>query len=275
MSLFFNTAKSDRQLKKLPIEKILPNPMQPRKHFDEDAINSLADSIAKYGIIQPVSVRIHDGKYELVAGERRYRAAEMAGLTKIPAIVRTLSAQHKLEISIIENVQRQDLNPLETATAYLKLRTQFNLTDREIGERVGKAPSTVSNVMRLLKLPEAAKHALADGQIFEGHARQILALTDPEVQQHLREEIIKNKWSIARTEQFVIGYKADGAAGKKSVSGGKRAVRTETDLTKSIAKRLGFKSKAVTQKTTAHGGQIIIKYRNDDDMAKISQALGL
>ena len=275
---FDTTAAEDERvsdLRLLPMTDVQPDPDQPRRVFDEDDMNSPAMSIREHGVLQPIVVTPKGGKYEIVAGERRYRAAEMAGLTKIPAIVRTLSAQHKLEISIIENVQRQDLNPLETATAYLKLRTQFNLTDREIGERVGKAPSTVSNVMRLLKLPEAAKHALADGQIFEGHARQILAITDPEVQQHLLEEIIKNKWSIARTEQFVIGYKADGAAGKKSVSGGKRAVRTETDLTKSIAKRLGFKSKAVTQKTTAHGGQIIIKYRNDDDMAKISQALGL
>ena len=275
---FDTTAAEDERvsdLRLLKMQDVQPDPDQPRRVFDEDDLNSLANSIREHGVLQPIVVTPKGSKYEIVAGERRYRAAQIAGLDKIPAIVRTLSAQHRLEISIIENVQRQDLNPLETATAYLKLRTQFNLTDKEIGDRVGKAPSTVSNVMRLLRLPDAAKQALVEGKIFEGHARQILAISDPEVQQHLLDEIIKNKWSIARAEQFVIGYKAGGAAGKKSVGSGKKAVRTETDFTRNIAKRLGFKSKAVTQKTTAHGGQIIIKYRNDDDMAKIRQALGL
>lgn len=275
---FDTTAAEDERvsdLRLLSMADVQPDPDQPRRVFDSDDLASLANSIREHGVLQPIVVAPKGGKYEIVAGERRYRAAEMVGLNKIPAIVRTLSAQHKLEISIIENVQRQDLNPLETATAFLKLRTQFNLTDREIGERVGKAPSTVSNVMRLLKLPDRAKRALVDGQIVEGHARQILAIDDPDVQQHLLDEIIRNKWSVGRTEQFVIGYKADGAAGKKSVGGAKRAVRTETDFTRHLAKKLGFKSKAVTQKTTAHGGQIIIKYRNDDDMARISQILGL
>ncbi len=275
---FDTTAAEDEKVSDLRLLKmadVLPDPDQPRRVFDDDDLASLANSIREHGVLQPIVVVPHNGKYEIVAGERRYRAAQMAGLDKIPAIVRTLSAQHKLEISIIENVQRQDLNPLETATAFLKLRNQFNLTDKEIGERVGKAPSTVSNIMRLLRLPDAAKQALVEGKIVEGHARQILAIDDPDIQQHLLDEIIKNKWSVARAEQFVIGYKANGASGKKSVGGAKRAVRTETDLTRNLAKRFGFKSKAVTQKTTAHGGQIIIKYRNDDDIAKIKDVLGL
>ena len=271
-SEFDTTAAEDERvsdLRLLNIQDVQPNPDQPRRNFDEDDLASLANSIRE------IVVTPRGGKFEIVAGERRYRAANIAGLTKIPAIVRTLSAQHKLEVSIIENVQRQDLNPLETATAFLKLRNQFNLTDKQIGERVGKAASTVSNITRLLKLPDAAKQALVDGKIVEGHARQILAIEDPDVQQKLLDEIIKNKWSVGRTEQFVIGYKSDGAAGKKSVNGGKKAVRTETDFTRSIAKKLGFRSNSVTQKTTAHGGQIIIKYRNDEDVAKISEILGL
>lgn len=275
---FDTTAAEDEKVSDLRLLKmadVLPDPDQPRRVFDDDDLASLANSIREHGVLQPIVVVPRSGKYEIVAGERRYRAAQMAGLDKIPAIVRTLSAQHKLEISIIENVQRQDLNPLETATAFLKLRNQFNLTDKEIGERVGKAPSTVSNIMRLLRLPDVAKQALVEGKIVEGHARQILAIDDPDIQQHLLDEIIKNKWSVARAEQFVIGYKANGASGKKSVGGAKRAVRTETDLTRNLAKRFGFKSKSVTQKTTAHGGQIIIKYRNDDDIAKIKDVLGL
>ena len=275
---FDTTAAEDEKVSDLRLLKmtdVLPDPDQPRRVFDDDDLASLANSIREHGVLQPIVVVPHSGKYEIVAGERRYRAAQMAGLDKIPAIVRTLSAQHKLEISIIENVQRQDLNPLETATAFLKLRNQFNLTDKEIGERVGKAPSTVSNIMRLLRLPDAAKQALVEGKIVEGHARQILAIDDPDIQQHLLDEIVKNKWSVARAEQFVIGYKANGASGKKSVGGAKRAVRTETDLTRNLAKRFGLKSKSVTQKTTAHGGQIIIKYHNDDDIAKIKDVLGL
>lgn len=275
---FDTTAAEDERvsdLRLLNMQDIRPNPDQPRRVFDEAELNSLAASIKEHGVLQPIVVAPRGGKYEIVAGERRYRAAEMAGLATMPAIVRTLSAQHKLEISIIENVQRQDLNPLETATAFLKLRNQFNMTDKEIGERVGKAPSTVSNITRLLKLPDAAKHALVDGQIVEGHARQILAIDDPNVQQHLLDEIIRNKWSVARAEQFVIGYKAGGSAGKNSVGEAKRATRSETDLTRNIAKKLGFKSKLVTQKTTAHGGQIIIKYRTDEDIEKITKVLGL
>lgn len=277
-SEFDTTAAEDERvsdLRLLNIQDVQPNPDQPRRRFDDDDLACLANSIREHGVLQPIVVTPRGGKFEIVAGERRYRAANIAGLTKIPAIVRTLSAQHKLEVSIIENVQRQDLNPLETATAFLKLRNQFNLTDKQIGERVGKAASTVSNITRLLKLPDVAKQALADGKITEGHARQILAIEDPDVQQRLLEEIIANKWSVGRTEQFVIGYKSDGATGKKSVDGGKKAVRTETDFTRSIAKRLGFKSNSVTQKTTAHGGQIIIKYRSDEDITKISEILGL
>ena len=277
-SEFDTTAAEDERvsdLRLLNIQDVQPNPDQPRRRFDDDDLACLANSIREHGVLQPIVVTPRGGKFEIVAGERRYRAANIAGLTKIPAIVRTLSAQHKLEVSIIENVQRQDLNPLETATAFLKLRNQFNLTDKQIGERVGKAASTVSNITRLLKLPDVAKQALADGKITEGHARQILAIEDPDVQQRLLDEIIANKWSVGRAEQFVIGNNSDGATGQKSVDGGKKAVRTETDFTRSIAKRLGFKSNSVTQKTTAHGGQIIIKYRSDEDITKISEILGL
>lgn len=275
---FDTTAAEDEKisdLRLINIDKIVPDPDQPRRSFDQDELESLAKSIKEHGVLQPIVVTPKGDKYEVVAGERRLRAAQMAGLDKMPAIVRTLSAQHKLEISIIENVQRQDLNPMETATAYLKLRNQFNLSDGEIGARVGKAATTVGNVIRLLKLPDNAKKALADGQIYEGHARQILAVNDPDMQQHLLDEIIKNKWTVARTEQFVIGYKAGGAAGGKSMGEARRAIRTETDFTRHLAKRLGFKSKSIVQKTTAHGGQIIIKYKNEDDMAKIARALGL
>ena len=264
---FDTTADEDERvsdLRLLPIGDIIPDPNQPRRDFDQAELTVLADSIKEHGVLQPIVVAPRGSKYEIVAGERRYRAAQIAGLAKMPAIVRTLSAQHRLEVSIIENVQRLDLNPLEEATAYLKLRAQFNLTDKEIGKRVGKASSTVSNAIRLLNMPDNAKQALLEGKI-----------EDPVVQQQLLDEIIKNKWSVRRAEQFVIGYKAGGASGVESVAQAKRAIRTETPLTKRLAKRLGLKSKSVVQKTTARGGQIIIKYQDDADIAKISQILGL
>lgn len=277
---FDTTAAEDEKvsdLRLLNIADIQPDPDQPRRCFDEAELQALADSIKEHGILQPIVVTPKGKKFVIVAGERRYRAALLANIDKMPAIVRTLSSQHRLEISIIENVQREDLNPMETATAFMKLRSQFNMTDVEIGKRVGKAATTVSNVIRLLKLPEAASQALADGKITEGHARQILAIDDPKVQQHLLDLIISQNWTVRKVEQFVIGYReSKEKGGSDNVRQAKKATRTETDFTRSIAKRLGFKnSTSVTQKTTAKGGQIIIKYRNDDDIAKIAEALGI
>ncbi|MDR0957389.1 MAG: ParB/RepB/Spo0J family partition protein, partial [Candidatus Nomurabacteria bacterium] len=197
-------------LRVIAVADISPNPDQPRRNFDEEQLDSLAQSIKEHGILQPIVVVPKDGKFEIVAGERRWRATKLAGLIKIPTIVRTLSAQHKLEMSIIENVQRADLNPLETATAYIKLKNQFNLTDGEIAQRVGKAPSTISNQMRLLALPDFAKIGLAEGQITEGHARQILALFtaggDEKVQKQLFDAIVDDGWSVRKADQVVIGF---------------------------------------------------------------------
>ena len=276
---FDTTAAEDEKvsdLRLLNVADIVPDPNQPRRIFDPDELNSLAESLREHGVLQPIVVTPKGSKYEVVAGERRLRAAQIAELKQIPAIVRTLSAQHRLEISIIENVQRSDLNPLETATAYLKLRNQFNLSDAEISQRVGKATSTISNMIRLLKLPDDARQALVGGQITEGHARQILSLDgEPKIQSRLLQEILKNKWSVRRAEQFVIGYRNSGSQGVKSLSSARRATRAETDFTRTVAKRLGFKSKAVTQKRTAHGGQLIIRYKDDQEMAKLAKLLGV
>jgi ParB family chromosome partitioning protein len=270
---FDPTAAQDEQISDLRLiapDKIQPNPNQPRKHFDEESLQALANSVKEHGIVQPIVVTpAKDGDYEIVAGERRWRAAKIAGLSKMPAIVRTLSNQHKLELSLIENLQRADLNPLETATAYLKLKTQFNLTYEEMAERVeGRAASTISNVLRLLQLPDFAKKQLAEGQISEGHARQVLSLApDEEAQKNLVKLIIAEGWSVRTTEQYVIGFKkGEDQTAKKSA--GKRAVQTETKMTRSFAKKIGL---PVSQKTTAHGGQIIIRFANDDELAKIEQ----
>lgn len=275
---FDSTVSEDERvsdLRMLAVDDVSPNPNQPRRNFNEEALASLAESIREHGILQPiVVVPAGQGKFEIVAGERRWRATKMTEQTKIPAIIRTLGAQHKLELSIIENIQRADLNPLETATAYLKLKNQFNLTDTEIAKRVGKAPSTISNQVRLLTLPDFARRALADGKITEGHARQILALPDEKAQKQLLDLIIAQNWSVRKAEQFVIGYKkaGDNEASPKAKLAHK-ATLSETNFTRLVAGKLGLKAGAVKQKTTAHGGELIIKFADDKELEKINNKL--
>lgn len=267
---FDPTASEDEKvsdLRQINIDNISPDENQPRRSFDETALNELANSIKEHGVLQPLVVVPAGGKYQIVAGERRYRASKKAGLTKIPAIVRTLSDQHRLEISLIENLQRKDLNALETATAYLKLRDQFNLKLDEIGARVGgKSIATISNALRLLQLPENAKNALIGGKISEGHARQILALDNKPAQDDLLRHIIDESWSVRRAEQFVIGYKRGQGAEKKVTA--VRSTLSETPLTKGLSKRL---STEVKVKTTAKGGQLLINFKDEKDLERISR----
>lgn len=267
---FDPTASEDEKvsdLRQINIDDISPDENQPRRSFDETALNELANSIKEHGVLQPLVVVPSGGKYQIVAGERRYRASKKAGLTKVPAIVRTLSDQHRLEISLIENLQRKDLNALETATAYLKLRDQFNLKLDQIGVRVGgKSIATISNALRLLQLPENAKNALIDGKISEGHARQILALDNKSAQDDLLSHITDEGWSVRRAEQFVIGYKRGQGAEKKVTA--VRSTLSETPLTKGLSKRL---STEVKVKTTAKGGQLLINFKDEKDLERISR----
>lgn len=270
---FDSTAERDGQVSELryvQLKDITPDPEQPRREFDHDALIELSESIREHGLVQPIVVTPHKGKYRIVAGERRWRAASLAGLKKLPALVRTLSAQHKLEIALIENVQRRDLNPLETATAYLKLHQQFNLSYEQIGARVGgKAVSTISNVMRLLQLPEAAKQALVAGEISEGHARQILALPDEATQIELLKLIIDKGWSVRTTEQYVVSYKRGEVQLKKQAAATYKP--TETAFTKSLAERLHL---PVRVKPTAKGGgQLIISYKDEQELDALKRQL--
>lgn len=255
------------ELRQVPIDDISPDKNQPRRSFDEGALEELAASIKEHGILQPLVVVATGGKYQIVAGERRWRASKKAGIKKVPVLLRTLSAQHRLEISLIENLQRRDLNSLETATAYLKLRDQFNLKLEEIGARVGgRSVASVSNALRLLHLPENAKEALINGLISEGHARQILALSEKSAQDSLLKHVIDEGWSVRRAEQFVIGYKKGKIGDKKSSA--VRSTLTETPLTKSLSKRL---STEVKVKTTAKGGQLVINFKDEKDLDRINK----
>lgn len=259
------------ELRNIKLDQITPDADQPRRTFDEAALEELAASIREHGVLQPIVVTLRGGNYQIVAGERRYRAAKMAGLDKTPALVRTLSDQHKLELSLIENLQRRDLNPLETATAYLKLRDQFNLTLDEIGQRVGgKSVSTISNTMRLLRLPDSVKEALQEGKLREGQARPLVN-ADPDVVEDILPRILKEEWSARRIEQFIVQLKKSASSPIENQRKKVQDVPYEKD-TQRLVKRL---STDVSVKTNAKGaGQIVIKFKSERDFHRIQKLLG-
>ena len=258
----------EERVQKLPIEALAPRDNQPRQHFDETALQELADSIRTHGVLLPLVVTANaDGTFQIIAGERRWRAAKIAGLKTLPAIVRTLKELEQLEIALIENVQRVDLAPMEQAVSIERLHQQFSLTYEAIAKRLGKAPSTVANIVRLLQLPAEARDALVSGHITEGHARAILALKDfPDKQVVLLANIKKQGWSVRQAESYVLSVKA----GIQSESAAKKRVATETPETKALAKRFNT---PVLIRRTAHGGKLEIVFKSDDELARITSSL--
>jgi ParB family chromosome partitioning protein len=252
----------------LEIANITPNADQPRQHFDQEALEQLAKSIKQYGVVQPIVVTpVDKGVYSIVAGERRWRASQIAGLKKIPALIRTHKDLEQLEIALIENVQRVDLSPLEQARSIERLHQQFNMTYDKVAERLGKAPSTINNTVRLLQLPEEARQALIDSHISEGHARAILALKQqPEKQHDLLTAITKHDWSVRQAERYVSSIKS-GIKAQKTVHA---RVKTETPDTKRLGKRL---ETPVHIKRTAKGGKLEIAFKSDEELARIIKAL--
>lgn len=187
----------------LKITMVEPNRKQPRKNFDEDSLQELCDSIKQVGLIQPILVQDRKSHYEIIAGERRWRAAKMAGLKEIPVIIRNYSDQEIMEISLIENIQREDLNPIEEAQAYKRLLTEFNLKQDEVAERVSKSRAAVTNSIRLLKLTDKVQQMVIDDMITTGHARALLAVEDPEAQYMLAQQIFDQKLSVRDVEKLV------------------------------------------------------------------------
>jgi ParB family chromosome partitioning protein len=251
------------RVQQLAVATIVPNPEQPRTIFDETALKELAASIKRYGVVQPLVVSPHGKQYEIVAGERRWRAAQLAGLKTVPALVRTAKELERLELALVENVQRVDLSPLEQAVSIERLHQQFNLTYQTIAARLGKAETTVANTVRLLQLPESARQALRDREITEGHARQILALKDlPERQEELLRLIINHAWSVRQAERFVSSLKAgvqDQAKAEERVSG-------ETPETERLSKQFGTR---VRIHRTARGGRVEIAFTTEEQLAKL------
>ena len=203
--------KTTSELKHLNIADVIPDPDQPRREFSKDALNALAASITEHGVLQPIVVTKEDGKYKIVAGERRWRASQIAGLKKIPAIIRTLDSQNRLELSIIENAQREDLNAIELATAYAKLKTQFNLTAEEIAIKVGKSESSVQGTIRLLNLPEDVKKIMVKEKLTEGVMRPLISQDEATIHKVLP-RIIKEGWTARKVERYLQDNKKKSSA---------------------------------------------------------------
>ena len=270
---FDPTAEQDERvsdLRYIKLASIMPDPDQPRREFDDDALVELSKSIKEHGVLQPVVVRPHGDGYMIVAGERRFRASKLAKLDRIPALVRTLSGQHRLELSLIENIQRRDLNPLETATAYLKLRDQFNLTLDDIGKRVGKTSAAIANTMRLLRLPGAVRDVVARGELSEGQARSLTSLPEEEILRVVP-IIIKEQWSARTIERYVSNYKklhsTVSTKGRKPARSS-RFIREE----ECFAKRFG--TLVAVKETRKGAGRIIISFKDQADFERIAKLLG-
>lgn len=269
-SAYDPTAQQDERVSKeatLPLAKLHANPDQPRRSFDKDALEELAASINEHGIIQPIVVTPKGEGYEIVAGERRYRASKLAGLTEVPVIVRSMSDQTQLEISLIENIQRRDLNSIETATAYAKLRDQFNLTNDEIAKRVQKSSSAVINTMRLLKLPTEVIALIAEGQLSEGQARPLIG-QDKDFIVSLVPRIVTEEWSARKVEQYLVDLKN----GNKEVTKNTEVVSEYEPTLEHLRNRLGT---GVNVRVNSKGaGKLTIDFKNQQEFDRIKNLLG-
>ena len=211
---FDPTASEDKkssQLKELKLDEIIRDEDQPRREFNEEALEALASSIREHGVLQPIVVTHEDGKYKIVAGERRWRASRLAGLDKIPAIVRSLDSQNRLELSIIENAQREDLNAIELATAYAKLKNQFNLSTEDIAVKVGKSETTVQNTLRLLTLPDEAKKIIVKEKLTEGVVRPLVS-RDEKIIMKVLPKIVEEGWTARKVERYFANTKKKSSA---------------------------------------------------------------
>lgn len=265
---FDNSLLSDAKdvLQVIAVEKIQPNPEQPRKHFDERALAELAVSLSEHGVLQPLVVTPNGDTYYLIAGERRWRAAQLAGLKSVPAVIRSAEQLERLELALVENVQRVDLSPLEQAASIQYLHDQFSQGYDRIAKRLGKAATTVQNIARLLQLSDDAKKALHEQRITEGHARAILALKDPKAQLALLQLIEKHGWSVRQAERYVIAQKQ----GLKTSQAAEKRVATTTPQTEKLSQRL---KTTVTLRRTAKGGKIEIGFKNETDLKRIISSL--
>lgn len=257
-------------INEIPVDEIEPNPSQPRRDFDEEALAELAASISAIGIIQPITLRqVSDHKYQIIAGERRWRASQLAGLTAIPAYIRTISDENIMEMALVENIQREDLNPIEISLAYEHLMEGKNMTQEKVAERVGKSRANVTNYLRLLKLPAQVQMALQKKEIDMGHARALLAIDSPSTQLQLFKETIKNGWSVRKVEEMAQHLKngENIDSGKKTIKAKDTLSETFSSLRDHLSDFLGTKVQLTC--SNKGKGKISIPFNNEEELERI------
>ncbi|HCE48302.1 MAG TPA: chromosome partitioning protein ParB [Prevotellaceae bacterium] len=264
------TTQGSSSINEISIDRITANPNQPRREIDETALEELADSIRQIGIIQPITLRQMDnGSYQIIAGERRWRASQLAGLKSIPAYVRTASDEKMMQMALVENIQREDLNAIEIALAYNNLIEQYHLTQEQLSEKVGKRRTTVANYLRLLKLPAEVQMALRNKSIDQGHARALLGLQSPSSQLKLFKEIEKNGYSVRKVEEMVQALNNG-----ESIVSGKRTLKASKQASEAFAtfkEHLSgiFHSKVQMTCTPKGKGKISIPFNSQEDLERL------
>ncbi len=273
LSALISTAPSpqdNEELREIEIDLIRPGEQQPRNTFDEAKLHELAQSIRATGLIQPLLVRRRGGLFELVAGERRWRAAQLAGLTRVPAIVREIPDESLLELALIENIQRQELNAIEEANAYRRLIDSLGLTQEEVAQRVGRDRTFITNYLRILKLPNEIQSLLEQEKLTFGHARALLSVTDPQMQRRLAQRIHKNNWSVRETEHRIRNLNAQkpllSAAPTRQLDPNVRAAEAK------LRRRLGTQVRIVSAKAGS-AGRIEIEFYSADDLNRLYDLL--
>jgi ParB family chromosome partitioning protein len=259
-----NTENSTVQM--VDLYSVEPDREQARKSFDPDKLQELADSISRYGVLQPILVQKEKDYYKIIAGERRWRAARIAGLTEVPVIVREFNTEDKAAVSLIENLQRQDLNPMEESSAYQKLIDDYGMTQEEVASRIGKSRAAVANSLRLQNLPDSVQRSLAEGMISEGHAKVILGVNDPVEQARLAVRVIGESLSVRDLEKIVSKVKPEKKKGKQTRKAGREAMLAAQYAEKKLGTLLGTK---VSVTRGVRKGTIEIEYYSEDDLERI------
>jgi len=263
-ALISNEKTEDSGIKELKINEIEPNINQPRKRFDDEKLQQLAESIKQHGIVQPIIVSNEDNTYRIVAGERRWRAARLAGITTVPVIIKNVSKREEMELALIENLQREDLNPIEEAEAYEKLIREHGITQEELSGIIGKSRPAIANSLRLLSLDEKVKGYLINEEISSGHARALLAIEDKELQKKAADEVISMKLSVRETEKLVKKY----LDSKKQKVRSKSKSAEHIEIEERLKEIFGTKVKLVTNNKK---GKIMIEYYSNDELERIME----
>lgn len=258
-------------MREIKVENILPNPYQPRTNWDDEKLTELADSIKANGIVQPIVVRPMGGSYELIAGERRLRGAKLAGLESVPALIRQASDEQLLELALVENIHRSDLNPIERALAYRKYLDTFSLTQAQAAHKLGEDRSVIANYMRLIDLPQDIKQMLINGELSMGHARAILSLPSDDLKCKLAKRAMAGRLSVREVERLVRHYlTSDSSTTKQPVNKAPHILELETKLSKHLGTRVAIKTKRKGQQ-----GKIVIEFSSLDEFDRLTDQIGL